>query len=105
MASYLDPKPSDIEITEAVRYHYLLNVQRAMQNIEIKTIREALDLLKRIELMETWELYNNGQSQSTTYGRNYCRVESASNIGGRNQEHAEIRQIQTQPQNNKPATV
>jgi hypothetical protein len=53
VASYLDPKPSDIEIIEAIRYHYPLNVQRAMLNIQIKTVGEALDLLKRIELMET----------------------------------------------------
>jgi hypothetical protein len=36
MAPYLGPKPSDIEIIEALRYHPL-NVQRAMLNIQIKT--------------------------------------------------------------------
>jgi hypothetical protein len=29
MAAYLDPKPSDIEIIEAIRYHYPLNHQKA----------------------------------------------------------------------------
>jgi hypothetical protein len=67
MASYLDHKPSDIEIIEALRYHYRLNVQRVMLNIEIKTIGEALDLLRRIELMETRESHNKEQRVQHMY--------------------------------------
>jgi hypothetical protein len=46
--------------------------------------------------METRELHNKGQSQSTAYGRNYSRVES-SNTGSRHQEHTQIGRIQRQP--------
>jgi hypothetical protein len=35
MASYLNPKLSDIEIIEAIRYHYPLNIQRDMLNIQM----------------------------------------------------------------------
>jgi hypothetical protein len=87
MASYLDPKPSDTEIIEAIRYHYPLNVQRAMLNIQIRTISEALDQLKRIELVETREQYNKSQSR---------RFEQARNMGVRNQGQAQIRRIQRQ---------
>jgi hypothetical protein len=64
MASYLDPKLSDIEIIEAIRYHYPLNTQRAMLNIQMKNICEALDLLNRIEVMESCEHYHKGQSEN-----------------------------------------
>jgi hypothetical protein len=60
IAFYLDPKRSDIEIIEAISYHYPLNIQRAMLNM--KNISEALDLLKRIEVMENREHYHKSQS-------------------------------------------
>jgi hypothetical protein len=85
MASYLDSKPSDTEIKEAIRYHYPLNVQRAMLNIQIKTIGEALDMLKKTELMETREQYNKGQSQNVAQVRNYRRFEPTRNMEVRNQ--------------------
>jgi hypothetical protein len=44
MASYLDPKPSDIEIIEAIRYHFPISLQRAMVSMRLTSIGEALDL-------------------------------------------------------------
>jgi hypothetical protein len=52
MASYLDPRPSDCEIVEAIRFHYPIGVQRAMLSGHLRTIEETLDLLKRVEVME-----------------------------------------------------
>jgi hypothetical protein len=56
MASYSDPKPSDTEIIEAIRYHFPISVQRAMVSMRLTTIEGALHLQKRIELTETQEL-------------------------------------------------
>ena len=55
IASYLDPKPTEIEITEALRYHYPIGIQRAMLSTQIRSIEETLDLLKRVEAMEANE--------------------------------------------------
>jgi hypothetical protein len=41
VASYLDPQRTDIKIIEAIRYNYPLSVQKAMLNIQLKTIGEA----------------------------------------------------------------
>jgi hypothetical protein len=54
MASHLEPRPSDTEMTEAIRYHFPTHVQWAMLGTKLSTIEEALDLLKRVELME-WQ--------------------------------------------------
>ncbi|PNF34182.1 hypothetical protein B7P43_G17752 [Cryptotermes secundus] len=52
MASYLQPRPSDTEVIEAVRHHFPVMVQRAMLGSYLSTVGEALDLLKRVEMME-----------------------------------------------------
>jgi hypothetical protein len=55
LASYLDPKPTEVETIEALRFHYPFDVQRALLNIQTKTISETLEVLKRIELLEAQE--------------------------------------------------
>jgi hypothetical protein len=85
MASYVDPKLSDIENIEAIRYHYSLNIQRAMLNIHMKTVSEALDLLKRIEGMENREHYQKGQSYNVAPVLDDRRYEHNRNMGNRNQ--------------------
>ncbi|PNF32287.1 hypothetical protein B7P43_G16849 [Cryptotermes secundus] len=57
MASYLDPRPLDGELIEAIRAHYPIGVQRGMLTNQMQTIEQALDLLKRVELMEQSENY------------------------------------------------
>jgi hypothetical protein len=42
IAPYLDHKPTEIEIVEAIRYHYPIGIQRAMLSTQIKSIEEAL---------------------------------------------------------------
>jgi hypothetical protein len=55
MASYLDPKPSDPDMIEAIKSHFPIAVQRAMLTNQLRTVEETLDLLKRIEIMEASE--------------------------------------------------
>jgi hypothetical protein len=57
MASYLDPRPTDVEIIEAIRYHFPIHVQRVMLGTQLRSISEALDLLRRVELMEEQHSY------------------------------------------------
>jgi hypothetical protein len=52
LASYLDPKPTEVEITEALRSHYLPYIQRAMVNKQLKTIADTLEALRRLELID-----------------------------------------------------
>jgi hypothetical protein len=58
LGSYLDPRPSDPELIEAIRYHFPIGVQRAMLSNQLRTVAEALDLLRRIEIIESGESYN-----------------------------------------------
>jgi hypothetical protein len=55
MAAYLEPRPSDAEIIEAIRYHFPIGVQRAMLTNQLRTVEGTLDLLKRVEIMEASE--------------------------------------------------
>jgi hypothetical protein len=76
MALYVDPKPTDMEIIEAIRYRYPISVQRAMLNMQLTFVGETLDLLKRVEIIETHEIYGKGQSLNSARGHNNSRTES-----------------------------
>jgi hypothetical protein len=86
MASYLDPTPSVVEVVEAVRSHYPIGIQRAMLSGQVRTIGEALDLLKRIELIEM----NAGFQNPNTSMRN----QNPSSNDRRAQTQNHVRQIQ-----------
>jgi hypothetical protein len=51
MATYLEPRPTDVDVIEAVRHHFPVMVQRAMIGTQLRTVEQALDLLRRVELM------------------------------------------------------
>jgi hypothetical protein len=57
MASYLNPRPSDIEVIEAIRYHFPVNIQRAMLSNQLRTIGDTLNQLRRVEVIETGEAF------------------------------------------------
>jgi hypothetical protein len=52
MASYLESRPTDMEVIEAVRRHFPVMVQRAVIGTQLSMVQETLDLLKRLEMME-----------------------------------------------------
>jgi hypothetical protein len=66
MASYLDHRPTDVEVIEAIRYHFPLGVQRAMLTNQLRTIEDILDLLKRVEVMEAGERFHKPTNQPQT---------------------------------------
>ena len=93
MASYLNPRPSDGELIEAIRAHYPIGVQRAMLTNQLQTIEQALDLLKRVELMEQSENHPRPPMQTQNSnpnrpGNNPHRSEP------RGQNQAQVRQVQ-----------
>jgi hypothetical protein len=58
MASYLGPRPSDTELTETIRYHFLIEVQHVTLRTHLRYVSENLDLLKRVEIMAINENYH-----------------------------------------------
>jgi hypothetical protein len=65
-----------------------------MLNTQLNTAGEALDLLKRIEIMGTRELYNRRQSQNSVHGNNDSGFESTRYMESRNQDQAQGRWVQ-----------
>jgi hypothetical protein len=96
MASFLEPKLSEVEIIEAIRFHYPLNIQRVMLNVQMKNISETLDLVKRIEIMENREFYDRGPSVNETPVLENRRYESNRSIESRNTGSNQVRRIQRQ---------
>ncbi|PNF28429.1 hypothetical protein B7P43_G15945 [Cryptotermes secundus] len=93
MAAYLDPRPSDVDLIEALRAHYPVGVQRAMLTNQLQTIEQALDLLRRVELMEQSENYQRTHTQSQNSnpnrpGNNLHRNDH------RSQNQTQVRQVQ-----------
>jgi hypothetical protein len=52
----------DVEVIEAIRYHFPIGVQRAMLSNQLHTIEETLDLLKRVVVMEASEGFQKPHS-------------------------------------------
>jgi hypothetical protein len=95
MASYLDPRPSDIEIIEAIRYHYPIGVQRAMISNQLKTIEETLHLLKKVEAMEQSEGFQRPHQQTPQQNPNASRQNQHSSPHDRRvQTQNQVRQVE-----------
>jgi hypothetical protein len=52
-----------VEVIEAIRHYFPVMVQRAMIGTQLSTVGEALDLLKRVEMMEGDGLYRGSDTQ------------------------------------------
>jgi hypothetical protein len=93
MASYLEPRPTDVEVMEAIRYHFPLGV-RAMLSNQPHTIEGALDLL-RVEVMEASECFQkpHNQPQTSQHNATWPHPNSPRN-NRRGQTHNQVRQIQ-----------
>jgi hypothetical protein len=99
MASHLEPRLSDIEQIEIIRYHFPLQVQRVMLGTQLHSIGEALDLLKRIELVEESDSFHNrtnnyAATPNTNNNNNNDRQGPSRDHYGRNRAQGQVRQIQ-----------
>jgi hypothetical protein len=52
LATYLDPRPTDIEIIEALQTLCSYEIQRTLLNMHTNTISETADMLRKLELVE-----------------------------------------------------
>jgi exonuclease VII large subunit len=103
LAAYLEPRPSEADLIEAVRVHYPISVQRTMLTNLLQTIEQALDLLRRVELMEQADHYqkphqpipNPDPSNQKRSGNNPTRNDQ------RGQNQAQVCQVQFSPSRNQ----
>jgi hypothetical protein len=65
LASYLEPKLGDGELIDALRSHFPVYAQRAMLGANISTIQEAIDFLKRLEMVEGNDINRKPNSLSS----------------------------------------
>jgi hypothetical protein len=102
MASYFDPKPSDPDLYEAKKSHYPIAVQRAMLTNQLRTVEETLDLLKRIEIMETSEGFQRPNAPPQSHHQNAPRQgNNPPRNDHRGQTQPQVRQVQYQQSRNK----
>ncbi|PNF19017.1 hypothetical protein B7P43_G12198 [Cryptotermes secundus] len=102
MASYLDPRPSQVEIVEAIKCHYPIGVQRAMLSNQLGTIDETLELLRRVEMMEANEGFQRPHHQNQQQHPNVARHnQPAGQFDRRGQTQNHVRQIQYSPHRNR----
>lgn len=52
LPKYLEPRPTDVEIIEALKTHYPRDVQKVLLSIQTNTINEVVALLGKLELVE-----------------------------------------------------
>jgi hypothetical protein len=97
LASYLDPKLTEVEIIEALGFHYPFEVQRAILNIQTKTISETLEVLKRIKLIEAQAQYSRSLNRNVNSIREDRRNERTRNMEDRNQEFRPVSKIYRRP--------
>jgi hypothetical protein len=99
MAAYLGPRPSEVDLIETIRAYYPISVQRAMLTNQLQTIEQALDLLRRVELMEQTDHYQKPHQPIPNLNPNPNPNPSNQNRSGHNP--AQVRQIQFSPSRNR----
>ena len=97
MASYLDPRPSDRDLIEAIKSHFPISVQRAMLTSQLCTVEETLELLKRIEIMEASESFQRPNAPPQSHHQNASRQgPNPPRNDHRGQTQPQVRQVQYQ---------
>jgi hypothetical protein len=95
MASYLEPRPTDEEIVEAIQYHFPISMHRAMLSTQLRSVGEALDLLKCIEILEVNEGGNRLTNSPFTQGPHTNRLNP--NSHGNDRSRPQLRNVQYYP--------
>jgi hypothetical protein len=102
MASYLEPPPTDVEVSNAIRYHFQIGVQRAMLTNQLHTIDATLDLLKAVKVMGASEGFQKPHSLPQTQNHNASRLGSNPVMNDRRgQTQNQVRQVQYSHQRNR----
>jgi hypothetical protein len=94
MASYLDPRPSDFEVIQAIQYHFPVGFQRAMLYIQLMTIEDTLNLLRRVGFLEAGEGFHRTPNLPKTQHNNVVRqVIHPARGDNRVETQAQVRQV------------
>jgi hypothetical protein len=83
LASYLEPKMPDVELIDALKFHFSIYVQNAFAASPLNYIQDALDLLKRLEVIEIRENERRSNSTASSQMQNHGRAQ-ANNGNGNN---------------------
>jgi hypothetical protein len=51
LSSYLEPKMLDIELIDAMKFHFPIYVQNAFASAQVSAVQDGIDLLKRLEMI------------------------------------------------------
>jgi hypothetical protein len=95
MASYLEPCPSDVELIKVIISHYPIGIQRALLAGQLTTNGQALDLLKRLEILEAGEGFQRPHNPPQSHHPNSPRQNSHPVRNDyRGQTQHQVRQIQ-----------
>jgi hypothetical protein len=97
-AFYLEPKLNPNEIVEILRNHYPIHIQRIMLSSQLNSIEDALDLLKRVEVMEQSESSQRTHQQAPYHNPNPPRQNQASPRDARFQNQRQVRRTQVRSQ-------
>ncbi|KDR23990.1 hypothetical protein L798_07929 [Zootermopsis nevadensis] len=75
LASYLEPKMPDVELIDAVKFHFPIYVQNSFAAAQLTCIQDTLDLQKHLEGIEMCEgqqqLNSAGTSQNQGHDRSH----------------------------------
>jgi hypothetical protein len=93
-ASYLEPRLSDIEVIEAIRFHYPVSIQKILISNQLNSVTQTLDLLKRIEVLESGEGYQRPNNQVQQNNPSANRQDQTRHNDRRAQPQGQVRQIQ-----------
>jgi hypothetical protein len=107
LAGYLQPRLNDIDLIDALRFHFPIYVQNSFAAAQLTCIQDALDLLKRLEAIEAHENQRRsssngsipGQRNDRAQGRNNNNYNHNENGNRAYQQQQQVRQIQAGQRN------
>jgi hypothetical protein len=81
LASYLVPKMTDVELMDALKFHFPIYVQNSFAAAQLTGVQDALDLLKRLEGIEIREELRRANSAGSSQNQGLDR--SHGGVNGR----------------------
>lgn len=102
LAGYLQPRLNDIDLIDALGFHFPIYVQNSFAAAHLTCIQDALDLLKRLEAIDAHENQRRsgsigsipGQRNDRAQGRNHNGYNHNENGNRAYQQQQQVRQIQ-----------
>jgi hypothetical protein len=96
LSTYLEPKMADRELIDALKFHFDLPVQRSFATAQLTSIQDAVDLLKRLEMVESIQDFQRSQVNQRPQTQQHNPRPPGQNYGNNNrprQNHQYVRQI------------